>query len=236
MNDTKTNTVRVADIATTGQDRIDGPLLLDAIRDALDRHGAVRLSFRDMSCVTPSLINEAMVPLLEDSPIETLRTQVLLVDTTRHVADTVRYCMEHGTRWNAGEFAPLSAGDIARMPILDMEQDEEGRYQIVGDLHIPATDIPDHLDPFVRTGNVDDAATERLIEQELAHRPLTSEESLMESMMRPTLRDRGITVIRCGDEPRDAMSHFERISVRELGTGGFDHRAMNQAPRSYRRR
>lgn len=234
MTDTSTPTLRVADIATTGQDRIDGPVLLDAIRAALDEHGAVRLSFNGMTSVTPSLVNEAMVPLLEDASIETLRSQVIIVDVTRHVGETVKRCMEHGVRWNAGEFTPLNADDIARMPVLEMEQDADGRYQVVGDLHAPA-EIPDHLNPFIRARDLDDAALERLIDSEL-NRPFDPDESAMDRMMRPTLRDRGITVIQCRDDSRDMFARFEKISMCGLPGQGFDYRSKNQAPRSYRRR
>lgn len=234
MNDTVTHTVRVADIATTGQDRIDGPLLLDALRAALDEHGAVRLSFKDMASVTPTLVNEAMVPLLENASIDALRSQVIIVDVTRHVGETVKRCMEHGVRWNAGEFTGLTGADIARMPLLETEQDEDGRYQVVGDLHA-ADEIPDHLNPFIRACDLDDAALERLIDGEM-NRPYDPDESAMERMMRPTLRDRGITVIRCRDETRDMFDRFEKISMRGLPGGGFDHRSKNEAPRSYRRR
>jgi len=234
MNDTATHTVRVADIATTGQDRIDGPLLLDAIRAALDEHGAVRLSFRGMTSVTPSLVNEAMVPLLEDASIETLRSQVVIVDVTRHVGETVKRCMEHGVRWNAGEFTPLNDADIARMPILEMEQDADGRYQVVGDLHAGDA-IPDHLNPFIRACDMDDASIERMIDDEL-NRPYDPDESAMDRLMRPTLRDRGISVIQCRDESRDMFERFEKISISGLPGQGFDYRSKNQAPRSYRRR
>lgn len=234
MDDTATHTIRVADVATTGQDRIDGPVLLDAIRAALDEHGAIQLSFRDVSYVSPTLVNEAMVPLLEKSSIDVLRQQVLLVDASRHIADTVRNCMEHGVRWNAGEFTSLTAHDLARVPVIEMEKDENGQFRMTGELHVP-DQIPDELNPFVRGCDLDDAALERLIDAE-RNRVIDPDESVMERMMRPTLRDRGITVIECRDDSRDMFDRFEKITISGLPGGGFDYRSKNEAPRSYRRR
>lgn len=232
MNDTATHTIRVADVATTGQDRLDGPVLLDAIRDALTEYGAIRLSFGGVSCVTPTLVNEAMVPLLEDSTIETLRNQVMLVDVSRGIVETVRRCMENGASRNDGKLTTLADIDVTRLPVLDMVKDDDGCYQLAGDLHMP-DEIPDHLNPFIRGRDLDDATIERMIEEE--RRPLDSDESAFDRMMRPTLRDLGITVIRCRDERRD-MRDFDMVCGLDLPNRGFDHRAHNSAPRSYRRR
>lgn len=228
MNDTATPTIRVADIATSGQDRLDGPLLLDAIRVALDEHGAVRLSFKDMSSVTPTLVNEAMVPLLENASIDALRKQVMIVDVTRHVGDVVRRCMENGVRWNAGEFDAINGIDPSRTPIIDMEQDADGSYRPVGEPR-----IPDEANPFVRA-HLDDAAIERMIEDE-ARRPLDSDDSVFDRMMKPTLRDHGITVIRCEPDRHDRFDDFACLGP-DLPARGYDFRAKNAAPRSYRRR
>lgn len=228
MNDTATPTIRVADIATSGQDRLDGPLLLDAIRAALDEHGAVRLSFRDMSSVTPTFVNEAMVPLLENASIDTLRRQVMIVDVTRHVGDAVRRCMEHGTRWNAGEFDVVNGIDPATMPLIEMEQDADGRYQPVAE-----PTIPDEANPFIRR-HLDDLTIERMIEDE-HRRPIDSDDSIFERMMKPTLRDHGITVIRCTADRFDHLADFACIAA-DLPAKGYDYRAKNAAPRSYRRR
>ena len=166
MVDQSTHTIRVADIATSKMDRTDGPALLNAIRAGIEEHGVICLSFKDVHTLTPTLINEAMVPLLEDVSIEKLRTQIILVDATRPMADTIRRCMENGVRWNAGDL---------------------------------------------------------------------SKDSLIDRLARATPRDLGVTVIECRDEHLD-IHRANKAIVSDLPKSGYDHRAQNGAPRSYRKK
>jgi hypothetical protein len=202
MTDAQSATIRVADHVSTGQDRVDGPALLDVIRAGLDEHGAVRLSFEDVSCVTPTLLNEAMVPLLDGSSIETLRQQVVLVDATRHVADMVRRCMEHAVRWNAGEFVVLDVG-------------ARGASLAEADV------------TYEKVATLDGATLELLLDvtRDIDGRLDVDGDSAFERMMGED-RSRRCMSIRCSDVDRD-MARFEKISVVDLPPGGYDHRAEN---------
>lgn len=214
MTNTSRKTIRVAELLTTRQDRIDGPVLLDAIRTALDEHGVVCLSFTDVEYVTPTLVNEAMVPLLDDVPFEEIKTRVLILDVTRHIGDVIRGCMENGVRWNEGN---------ARMvPVIEAERDRSGSCRIVGDLH-----------GMIDLASLTEDDIDALVQSE-ADRRSDPSATLFQQVVGRGVRDRGVTLYRRRDDARDMLDMPHMAG--DLPTSGFDHRAHNAAPRSYRRR
>jgi STAS-like domain of unknown function (DUF4325) len=82
--------IRIIDYVKQASTYDDGQVIYDLIADNIDRNAPVEVSFAGIQAVPSAFINAAFLQLLEKMPMERVRNNLRIVDSTKFINELIK--------------------------------------------------------------------------------------------------------------------------------------------------
>jgi len=84
------NVIKIADIVSDCDTHITGDIIYNLIMNHINSGRNITLSFKDVSYVTPSFVNNAFIKLLKLISIDYIKKHIKIIDCNRQVCGIIK--------------------------------------------------------------------------------------------------------------------------------------------------
>ena len=106
-------TIKIAEHLEYASSYADGHVIYELIAPALQRGETVELSFAGFPAVPSAFVNAALVQLLEVMPVESIRRQLRITESTKYINELIKRRFDFVTsRPSPGPSRPMTPAHV----------------------------------------------------------------------------------------------------------------------------